>query len=394
MKKELSVVMVGLGRYGTKIAKYLLPRLEELNVTLVGVVDPGYDHSPMKEQMEELNVPHYDTLQAFYKEHKADLAIISSPIQFHEEHCTIAMRNGSDCLCEKPTAATIAQSDRMAQVAKETGRTLHIGFQLSYATAMLKLKEDILQGKFGRFLSADTLTCWPRDSEYYARPWCAKLYMDGQPVLDSIAMNACAHYLHAVFFLLGERTDQSAMPTYIEALLCRANDIETFDTAMLKLTLKDTPFRFLATHTTAERFEPMVRLRFEKAVIEISDWAENDYVRATLKDGTVLEYGKVRTELFRKIPYCCEAVRGNQKPVCTPETAKPHLLCINAITQLAPVQTLTDTEVINDVVTVKGLGELLIRCYEQETMPWEITDQFGSPTPIDLTHYTGWREEQ
>ncbi len=391
--KKITTVLVGLGRYGTKIAKYILPRMEEIGMEIAGVVDPGYDYSPMKEEMDRLQVPHYATLEEFYAEHKADLAILSSPIQFHEAHCITAMRNGSDCLCEKPTAATVAQSDRMAAVAAETGRTLHIGFQLSYAPAILALKEDILNGKFGKPISMDSLTCWPRDSEYYARPWCAKLYMDGQPVLDSIAMNACAHYLHAVFFLLGDRMDRSAMPAQIESLLCRANDIETFDTALLKLTVKGVPFHFMATHTTAGRFEPMVRLRFEKATVEISDWAENDYVRVTYPDGTAKDYGKVRPELFRKIPYCCDVIRGLEKPICTPETAKPHLLCINAITQLTPVQTLTETEVVNDVVVVKGLEETLREAYETNKMPWELTDRFGAPTHIELAGYTGWREE-
>ena len=159
--KKVTVVMVGLGRYGTKIAKYILPRTEELGIEIVGVVDPGYDYSPMKEEMDKLQVPHYAALEEFYREHKADLAILSSPIQFHEAHCITAMRNGSDVLCEKPTAATVAQSDRMAAVAKETGRNLHIGFQLSYAPAILELKKDILAGRFGKPLSMDSLTCWP-----------------------------------------------------------------------------------------------------------------------------------------------------------------------------------------------------------------------------------------
>ena len=55
--KKITTVLVGLGRYGTKIAKYILPRMEEIGMEIAGVVDPGYDYSPMKEEMDRLQVP-------------------------------------------------------------------------------------------------------------------------------------------------------------------------------------------------------------------------------------------------------------------------------------------------------------------------------------------------
>ena len=51
-----------------------------------------------------------------------------------------------------------------------------------------------------------TMVSWPRDDAYYdPQGWKGKRFcQDGNAVNDSIAMNATAHYLHNMLFILGE----------------------------------------------------------------------------------------------------------------------------------------------------------------------------------------------
>ena len=301
------------------------------------------------------------------------------------------MEKGSHVLCEKPTAATLTQSEAMAAAAKRTGRHLNIGFQLSYVPAIWALKQDIMAGRLGKPLHLQSLVCWPRGAAYYARSWCARVKWQGQYVLDSIAMNACAHYLHLMFFLLGDRMDTAAQPDRVEAVLARANLIETFDTAMLRVTAAGARLDFLATHASGERTDPTMRFQFENALVEVQETDGEAAVRAVFTDGTVKNYGPVRSEFFNKLPYCCAVARGEKAPVCTPETASAHLKTVDAVTELVPVVSLPGHKNEKEVAVVEGLGQLLIRAFWEKKMPWELTDRFGSPTGLTLTDYQ-WRD--
>lgn len=389
--KTVTAVLVGIGGYGNTILKNCLHRLEEFGIRLVGAVDPNPGAAPMWQELVRLGVPHYEDLQDFYAENKADLAILCTPIQFHERHAILAMEKGSDVLCEKPTAATLLQSARMAEVARRTGRQLHIGFQLCYVPAVWRLKQDIMDGVLGKPLELRSLICWPRNADYYARSWCAKLKWKGEYVLDSIAMNACAHYLHLMYFLLGDTMDTSAMPETVEAILCRANPIETFDTAMLQAAAKGAKLQFLATHTCEKRVNPTMRFVFENAVVDMTEGEEENAIRARFRDGTVKDYGAVRQDFFHKVPYCADAVRGLAQPVCTPETAEAHLKTVNAVTELVKVLELEGVVNEKAVTVVPGMDTCLEEAFRQGKMPWELTDRFGMPTRLELKDYV-WRD--
>lgn len=385
--KKTSVVLVGINGYGVKIAKDVFANMDKYDIAVAGVVVRNIETATLRDEVLARKIPYYSTLEAFYADNKADLAIICTPISCHLEHASIAMRNGSDVLCEKPTAATMTQSAQMEAVAKETGKNLNIAFQLSYVPAVWALKQDIMDGVLGAPKKFSSLICWPRNSAYYARTWCAKIKWNGEYVLDSIAMNACAHYLHLLYFLLGDTMDAAAQPESLEALLCRANDIETFDTAMLKVQAKSVDLHFLATHTSRRKIEPRMRFEFENAVVEMNEREGDGYIRATFNDGTVKEYGVIQPAYYNKIPYCCRVAEGKEKPVCTPATASAHLKTINAITELVSVHTVQDIVTEDEVVIVESMDTLLETAFQEGKMPWELTDRFGMPTHVELTDY-------
>ena len=110
---------------------------------------------------------------------------------------------------------------------------------------------------------------------------------------------------------------------------------------------------------------------------------------AVFNDMSEKIYGDVLSHVYCKIPYVCDVVRGDAAPVCTVETALPHLLTVDASNRLVPVHVFEKHEVKNDVVTVPGIETPLTEAYAGEKMPWEITDLFGAPTKVDLKNYKG-----
>lgn len=382
--KQVSIVLVGVGGYGSVIAKEVFTKMDDWNASVVGIVEPFYDATPTKALAEARGVPHFATIEEFYAQGGADLAIICSPIQFHEKQVIYALEHGSDCLCEKPTAATTAQSDRMAAAAARTGRKLHIGFQLCYVPAVLALKQDILDGKLGKPLSMSAMVCWPRGKAYYARPWCGKIKKDGHYVLDSIAMNACAHYLNVMLFLLGETAGTSASADSVDAIVSRINEVETFDTAMMRVNVGEVTCRYFVTHACERNLNPLLRFEFENAVVDMTETDDENAIHATFRDGTVKNYGPIQRDFYRKLPYCVGAVRGEGDMLCTTETARAHLACVEAVTMRMPV--LTDLAWVEkgDVRVIEGLDTLFEQAFAKGVMPWELDGRFGAPVHLEL----------
>jgi len=383
--KNISILLVGVGGYGAVSAAPILEEGEKRGCYVEGIVEPFMQNSRLKDTIEERKIPVYNTLEEFYAKHSADLAIISTPIHLHADGCCYCMEHGSDVMCEKPTAPTIQEAERMKACAEKTGKNLSIGFQLSHAPSILKMKQDIIDGVFGKCREMVATICWPRNSVYFARPWAAKATINGQILLDSIAMNACAHYLHNMFFMLGDSIDTCAVPKTLGASVYRANDIETYDTAFIQVeTTGGAVLKFCATHACGTNVQPRIRCEFEKSTIYIEECGDDNAIKAVMKDGREISYGATSQHRSNKLWMALDIVRGNAKPVCTVDTAMSHLKCIDAISEFYKPSVFEKYEIINDCKAVAGLEEMLEKTYQTGEMP----SLYNPDKLIDMTKYT------
>jgi len=342
-------------------------------------------------------VPVYATLEDFYREHRADLVVISSPIHLHADHTCTALAAGSHVLLEKPAAGSTADVDRMIAARDRAGRFVAVGFQWSFAEPVLALKADIMRGRLGRPLRGRALTLWPRTEAYYSRNEWAGRRRDaaGRWILDSPASNAMAHHLHNLLFLLGGAMDRSAEPLLMEARLTRANDIETFDTVAVRLaTDSGAEILFLASHAIAEgeAADPRFTLELEEGTVTYPGGREP--MTARHRDGTVWTYPHPDASAqVRKLWESVEAVRtwpeaGRRRdgpvafPPCGLETARPHVALVEALERSGPAPFVYGDEAVRITETsggrlhwVEGLAGALRTAYEAGDMPtlpgWE-----------------------
>ena len=128
----------------------LLENKEQPNFRLVGSVDPQPRRCPQLAELRALDIPVFETLEEFYRRHRADLAIIASPIHFHCAQTCLALARGSCVLCEKPAAGTVQEVQRMREAERAAGRWVSVGFQWSFSAAIQALKNDIRAGMYGR----------------------------------------------------------------------------------------------------------------------------------------------------------------------------------------------------------------------------------------------------
>ena len=313
MSAAVRVALVGIGGYGNSYLRRLLPAHAEQRIRFVAGVDPAPRNCQHLQELADAHIPIYQNLEQFYAESAADLVIITAPIHWHAPLTCLAVEHGSHVLCEKPVAATIQDAHTMTKAADAAQRFVAIGYQWSFSDAVQALKRDILDGEFGRPLRLKTHVFWARPKKYFARSdWAGKLKTaDGAWVLDSIANNATAHYLHNMFYILGDTRETSTWPVDVQAELYRANAIENYDAAAIRCHTGDgVEILFYAAHCVATHQDPVVHYEFERAVVEFAEDTEKG-LTARFHDGRIKHYGDPNATYSNKIWQSIDAAGGS-----------------------------------------------------------------------------------
>lgn len=389
---NVKLLYVGIGGYGvTNLDKYFSNELHDCEI--VGVVDVKPENTWFYNRIVESGIKIYKSLEDFYAESTADLAIISTPIQFHASQSIFCMRHGTNVICEKPVASTVEEALEMKKVSEETGRFVNIGYQASYSDATLALKADVAAGKFGKPISAKTFCLWPRTEKYYGRSaWAGKLKgPNGEWILDSVANNATAHYLHNMFYVLGGENNCSLKPGKLEFELYRGNPIESFDTCALRADVGGVPVLFLVTHIVDDHWGPQIEFKFENATVTVADDDKSDMIVAKFADGTRKEYGSMQLGGAQKLQRSIDMCRWKAEMVCGVDAALPQALVIREFHR--------DPAFIHDIksrIEVKEYGTEgllhylpsmaadLRKCYAEGKLPSEIGCDWAS-APVVTT---------
>jgi len=392
----MKLVIIGVSGYAKVFIDAMFKNEPKEDFEVVGYIYPKARKSPIPEQLVENNITRYDNLTEFYQENTADLVIISSPINLHLEQTIEALRNGSNVLCEKPIAATIQDAREMEKVSKETGKFIAVGFQWSFCDPILDLKKDILSGMYGKPISGKTIVQWPRTVRYYNRAsWAGKIMdQNGHWVLDSVANNATAHFLHNMLFLFGDEIDKAAYPKSINAEIYRANDIENYDTFTGRIKTKNgVDMLFLASHAVDKNINPIFEFIFEKGKVTY-DYSKDSMLYGHTADGKTKAYGNPFLNEMKKIFTCIKAIKNEEIIPCPVDAAVPQLLVINSVSENIEIndfdkQFIIEGEIDGEkLIYVKDLSENLTNCYNLEKLPSELGYKWAkAQKTIDVADY-------
>ena len=369
--KNVKILSVGIGGFANHYISQMLPKNGD-GFEFVGMVEKYPESCNCLDEIKVKNIPIYKTIEDFYKEQKADLAIICTPIFLHTSQTLTALKNGSNVMCEKPLSGVSADAELIENEAKKQGKFVITGYQWSYSEAVLSMKKDILNGLFGKPVFLKTLILWPRDTNYFKRGsgWAGKIKTaDGAVINDSVAANATAHYLHNMLFVTGKEY-RASEALNVKADLIRTNDIENFDTSVVSFDLSEGgKGLFVATHSSLTTLNPTFEYRFEKGIVTYN--AAEDIIRATFSDGSTKEYGSPCKDVHTGKIY--KAIRGcsveGYIPVCSPYTAAAHVRCIEEMQKeeiLTPKLELLKQN--GDFIYIDGLDNALKECYDKEVI--------------------------
>ncbi len=304
-----------------------------------------------------------------------DLCMIPTGIHLHAPMSIHAMRAGANVFVEKPAAALFSDVLAMQAVERETGKFVAVGYQDMYGDNARKIKKAITDGRLGQLRSIKGIGMWPRDDAYYARNnWAGKLKVGADTVLDSPFNNALAHYLNLMLFFAGKGERNAATPRTVLAELFRGHDIESCDTACLRIeTDENVRIDFLVTHCSEKTFGPVIRICGEKGTLE---WIRGKHMRIELQDGTVEELPTEDLQAVRSklMDLLIHRIHAPSAFICTLEMAGKQTLCANAAHKSSETRTVparhvlrtTDKDSVKTVII--GIDDIFRKAFEQDLL--------------------------
>ncbi|MBQ2889867.1 MAG: Gfo/Idh/MocA family oxidoreductase [Clostridia bacterium] len=381
--EQVSVLLVGIGGYGETMVHEIMENPSPY-IKLAGVVDPYPERCTYIEEIKKMGVPVCASMDEFYKDNSAHLAVISTPIFLHTKHILSALENGSNVLCEKPLCSDEKDIDIILKAKEKAEKFVYIGYQWSFSDAITNLKKDIADGKFGKLIEMKTLILRPRDREYFARGvgWAGKIKMpDGTPVYDSVANNSAAHYLFNMQFLMAP-FGEAAKATEIKAELLRVNNIENFDTAKIQFKFEEgQKATFIAAHPVNRAVEPVFEYKFENGTVYYSvnpvdasigilpeNYTEFGNIVAFMNDGERKVYGNPMANNCKKMYMAAEAVLNNDmsEGPCGILATAEHTKLINYIQKNCEIKNISSEflKEEDNLLYADGLFEKAICCYK------------------------------
>ena len=374
MNQPIRILFSAISGYGYYYLKTYFDEVSPDKAVIAGVIDPQPEKSGYFDAIRALGCPIYPDIDGYFADgHRADLTVISSPIHFHVPQAVTALRNGSNVLVDKPLSGSVAEAEELIRVKNQSGRSLEVGYQWSFSKAIGDLKLDILSGLYGKPLRMKTICFWPRDNSYYLRNnWAGRIRSaDGKPILDSPANNACAHFLHNMFYLLIPGLPGRDLTMQLSGERFRTYDIENYDTVAARCLLSGgVELYFYFSHATETLRNPEFLIELEYGRIHFGGRYRS--ITGIRGDGTVKPYGSPDdTPQFHKLLVAIESASQRRPAICPPEIAILQTRCVEQLQQSSgEIITFPDDRIVKlpERRWVKGLDADLARAYEG----WEV----------------------
>lgn len=126
--------LIGYGNMGSWHCKNVTERINGLDVALVYDIDPEHRENARKNGFTTC-----ETEEEFFNS-DVDLITVTTPNNFHKEHCIKAMRHGKNVVSEKPACLSCEELEEIIAVSNETGKlyTVHQNRRFDADYAIIK----------------------------------------------------------------------------------------------------------------------------------------------------------------------------------------------------------------------------------------------------------------
>lgn len=261
----MNFAVVGCGRIAKRHAD-LLSSGQIAGAKLVAVCD--LDPTAADNFAHTYGVQAFYDLPAVLKQPGIDVVSILTPSGLHAEHTILAAKAGKHVVVEKPMALRLNDAESMIRACDESGVRLFVVKQNRFNVPIVKARQALAEGRFGRLVLGTVRVRWCRPQSYYDQSsWRGTWALDG-----GVLSNQASHHVDMLEWFFGDV--ESVHARAITALV----NIEAEDTAIATLKFRNGALGIIEA-TTAVRpkdIEGSLSIIGEKGMVEIGGFAMNE----------------------------------------------------------------------------------------------------------------------
>jgi UDP-N-acetyl-2-amino-2-deoxyglucuronate dehydrogenase len=261
----IKFALVGCGRIAKRHSE-LLGLNQVRGAVLAAVCD--VEESKAIEIAHRFSVPYFTDMHQMMQSEKIEVVVVLTESGNHACNVIELARYGKHIVVEKPMALTLYDADAMIQACDAAGIKLFVVKQNRFNVPVVKLREALVQGRFGKLVLGTVRVRWCRPQEYYDQAqWRGKWAMDG-----GVLTNQASHHIDMLEWMLGDVESVFARST---TALAR---IEAEDTAVVTLKFRNGALGIIEATTAARPrdLEGSISILGEGGTVEIAGFAVNE----------------------------------------------------------------------------------------------------------------------
>lgn len=275
--------LVGCGRIAKRHSELLgLNQIE--GACLAAVCDT--ESSKAGEIAERFSVPSFSDMHDMMRSIDVDVVVVLTESGNHARDVVALAPHGKHIVVEKPMALTLDDADAMIDACDRSGVKLFVVKQNRFNVPVVKLREALEAGRFGKLILGTIRVRWSRNQAYYDQaPWRGTWAMDG-----GVLTNQASHHVDMLEWMFGEVESVFARSTTALA------NIEAEDTAVVTLQFRNGALGVIEATTAArpKDLEGSISVLGEGGTVEIGGFAVNEmkiwnFVEPQPDDEEVLE---------------------------------------------------------------------------------------------------------
>ncbi len=269
-----------------------------------------------------------------------DLVVLATPSGFHSKQVIAAANAGVDVCTEKPMATKWEDGLKMLEACKRNKVKLFVVKQNRFNKTIDLVRQQILNGRFGKIGLVTVNVFWQRPQSYYDQDdWRGTLELDGGAL-----MNQASHYVDLLEWMIGPVESINASIATI------ARNIEAEDTAAIKIKWKNGAIGTMSVTMIAypHNLEGSITVLGEKGSVKIGGKAvnkielwefedphEDDELVSNASYETTNVYGFGHPIYYENM---LKSIKGECEPICTGDEGLKSLQLLIAAYQSAKLE--------------------------------------------------------
>jgi len=278
----LNFALIGCGRIAKRHAE-LLGLKQIQGARLAAVCDLVEDKA--RHIGEKFAVPHFSDMHEMMSRTAVDVAVVLTESGNHARDVIALTKYGKHIVVEKPMALTLPDADAMIHACDSNGVRLFVVKQNRFNRPVVKAREALEAGRFGRLVLGTVRVRWCRPQAYYDQDsWRGTWALDG-----GVLTNQASHHVDLLEWMMGD-----VESVYAKASTALAK-IEAEDTAVVVLRFVSGALGVIEATTAARPtdLEGSLSLLGEGGSVEIGGFAVNEmkvwrFVNATDVDSEIV----------------------------------------------------------------------------------------------------------